>query len=303
MTDDEFTNQNFMLDVGGGHKLHVVDWGNKKAEAPFIYLHGGPGSHVKDKSKAIFNPKVQRVIFFDQRGCGESTPAGSRKNNTTADLAEDITKIAEHLKIDKFNLYGYSWGSTLALYYTINYPDRVKNTVVGGVFLGNNDFPEMLQRVKIFYPEAYAEILAATPAEQQKDITGYHIEKALNGTKAEQKRSAYTLDLLERALASYNYDLSVPENYADYDPAAKQIEISYISNNCFMPKDYLLRQAHKIKTPLYIVQGRADMVCPPAAAYALKKVTPQAKLFWGVSNHAPEHEILALMKEICELIG
>ena len=165
MTDDSFTNNNFMLSVGDGHTLHVIDWGNKDAATPFIFLHGGPGSKIKDHQKVNFDPTTQRVIFFDQRGCGESLPSGELRDNDTEHLAEDITKIADHLGIDKFYLFGYSWGSALALYYAITRSERVKGLVIGGVYSGANDLAEMTERLKTFFPDRYDRFLDATPAE------------------------------------------------------------------------------------------------------------------------------------------
>ena len=304
MTDDEFTNSNFMLPVGDEHKIHVVDWGNKTAEVPFLYLHGGPGGYIKDKSKKIFDPRKHRVIFFDQRGSGESLPTGALEHNTTDDLVTDITKILDHLKIKKVNIYGYSWGSTLALVYTIRHPERIKNVVVGGVYAGNNDYGgAFLTHCKTFFPEVYDKVLAMTPEEHRTDFISYHIDKALHGTIKEQKTSAYAITTIEAAICNNREDFSSSMNFEEFDPASARIEIHYISNNCFLEKDYILNNANKITAPVYIVQGRTDFVCPPDFAYALSKRIKNAKLSWAISNHAPEHEILSLQKTICDLIA
>src|SRR3954465_730458 len=111
MTPDEHTNQEFFIDVGDGHRLYVQDWGKANAKNPIIYLHGGPGNGCDNRDRKNFNPKLQRVIFHDQRGAGKSTPLGSLNNNDTQALVGDIEKIAEHLKLDKFILNGGSWGA------------------------------------------------------------------------------------------------------------------------------------------------------------------------------------------------
>src|SRR5687767_6064651 len=113
MTPDAYTNKEFFIEVGGGHQLYVCDWGNPKG-LPIIFLHGGPGGESKDGYKQSFDPTKHHVIFFDQRGCGKSLPYGSLKHNTTADLIQDINKIADQVKFKQFVLTGGSWGSCLA---------------------------------------------------------------------------------------------------------------------------------------------------------------------------------------------
>src|SRR4051812_19735118 len=129
MTPDQHTNQELMLAVGDGHELYIQDWGNSTAKTPIINLHGGPGSGSANRYRKYFDPNKQRVIFFDQRGAGKSTPFGSLEHNTTQDLVEDIEKIAQKLELDTFVLAGGSWGSTLALAYGIAYPKRVAGMV------------------------------------------------------------------------------------------------------------------------------------------------------------------------------
>lgn len=119
MNPDKYTSREFFLEVGDGHELYVQDWGNKAAETPIFFLHGGPGGGLKDGHKQMFDPEKQHVIFHDQRGCGKSLPHGSLEHNTTADLVNDIEKIAQKLKLDTFILTGGSWGSTLALAYAL----------------------------------------------------------------------------------------------------------------------------------------------------------------------------------------
>ncbi|MDR2063828.1 MAG: alpha/beta fold hydrolase [Candidatus Nomurabacteria bacterium] len=302
MNKDDFTNQELVLDVGDGHKLYVVDWGNKNARTPIIYLHGGPGGSVKNHSKNVFNPSTQRVIFFDQRGCGKSTPCGVRVNNTTEDLSSDITKIAKKLKIDKFYLHGYSWGSTLALYYAITQPEKLAGIVIGGVFSGSQkEILDMHENAKIFYPDVWDKVLSDTPAEYRSDPAAYHLGKALNGTKSEQKKSTYVMDYMESSLCNFD-DRIAPDNFDEYDPLGMQIELHYLANNCFMPDNFILDNAAKIKVPVYIVQGRFDMVCPPNFAHKISKVIPHAKLYWTTSNHKPEHEITAVFRAIFDAL-
>ena len=301
MTDDQYSNQIFKLKTDHGHELNVIDWGNKNAETSFIYLHGGPGGHVKDHHKENFNPLKHRVIFFDQRGAGESTPYGSLNHNTTEDLITDITKIADHFKLDQFNLYGYSWGSTLALAYAIATPSRVKNLVIGGVYSGENDFPDMLERLQTFFPEMYNTFIQNTPPAHRQDPIKYHQGKILNGTPSEQKISAYHIGNIEYTLM--NYDVMAPEPFEDFDPVPIIIETHYTANNCFLPKEYILKNASKITANTYIVQGRFDLVCPPDFAHQLTKKIKNSQIFYADSNHHSRHEIHSIFRTICALIS
>lgn len=291
MQKDSYTNSEFMLPVGEGHELYIVDWGNKTAKTTIIYLHGGPGGSMSDKAKAIFNPAIHRVIFFDQRGAGNSTPSGSLKNNTTQDLIEDITKIAKKLSIKKFYLYGTSWGSTLALAYATAYPKNVAGLVIGGVFTGSQQEINWLDQgyFKTFYPEVWQNYVDKTPKEFQNNPSAYHFDKALNGTTKEQKLSAYTYESVEGNLVRLD-DRFAPETYDNYDPSKIRIEIHYLANSCFMMDRHILDNAHKLTMPVHIVQGRYDMVCPPATAHELHSKLPTSKLYWTLSGHAVEHE-------------
>ena len=136
MTPDDHTNKEFYIDVGNGHRLYVHDWGNPKG-LPIIFLHGGPGAMVRDGAKMFFDPAVHHVVFFDQRGCGKSLPYGSLKHNTTADMVEDVTKIADEVKFKQFVIAGGSWGACLGLVYGIKNPKRVKAMVLRGIFTGS----------------------------------------------------------------------------------------------------------------------------------------------------------------------
>ena len=125
------------LDVGDGHKIYYEDWGNPNAPA-IMHFHGGPGGGFNDSHKLLFNPQKHRVIFFDQRGSGKSTPCASVENNTTQDLLSDTNKLRQHLKIDKMYLIGGSWGSTMCLTYALKYPEQVKGIIMWGIYLARN---------------------------------------------------------------------------------------------------------------------------------------------------------------------
>lgn len=297
MTPDNFTIKEHMLPVGNGHTLYVHDWGNKKAKKPIIYLHGGPGSSCKNKHKEQFDPTTQRVIFFDQRGSGRSTPAGKWHHNTTQNMAADITAIANHLDIDKFILSGGSWGSCLAIYYAISEPSRVHALVISGVFTGSQAEIEWVDKglFKTHFPDAWNDYLALTPKKYHANPSAYHFEKALGSDTNAAKKSAYAYNRLEGSVMSLD-DRSTPENFEEYDPAGTILEIRYLAKRCFMPDNYIVKRVSKLKMPIHIVQGRYDMVCTPAIAYEIAQKAPNATLTWVISGHKAEHEMATALK-------
>jgi proline iminopeptidase len=291
MNKDQYVLSEKMLDVGSGHALYVQEWGNPKASVPIIFLHGGPGGQVKNKHKGAFDPESQRVIFFDQRGCGKSTPYGSLKNNTTDELIEDISKIADEYKAKIFILHGSSWGSTLALAYALKYPERVGALVIGGVFTGSKNESEWIDNghFQSFFPDVWQAYLDRTPVKHQNDPSKYHFDKVVSGTAEEQKASAYAYDCLESGVVQLD-NRHEPEDFETYDPASMRIEMHYLAKGCFMPDRYILENAYKLTMPVYIVQGRYDMVCPPHTAYELRLSLPNSQLYWTLSGHKHEHE-------------
>ncbi|CAN5148871.1 prolyl aminopeptidase [soil metagenome] len=299
MQKDAYTNQELMFEVGDGHQLYVYDWGNKDAATPIIFLHGGPGSAVKDRYKGAFDPLVQRVIFYDQRGCGSSTPFGSLENNTTTDLVSDISKIADELGINTFILNGNSWGSTLALAYANANPERVTALVIGGIFTGSKVETDWVDQghFKTFYPEIWQKYVDSVPTEHRVNPSAFHFDKILNGTAEEQKLSAYAYERLEGGVMLFD-DRQQADYFEDFDPAGTRIEVHYLANGCFMPDRYILKNAHKLTMPVHIVQGRYDMVCPPTTAYEIHRSLPNSQLYWTLGNHVVEHEGQNLFRSI-----
>lgn len=291
MTPDEFTNQEFYLDVGDGHRLYVHDWGNANAKTAVIYLHGGPGYHCTDRNKTIFDPTTQRVIFHDQRGSGKSEPYGSLEHNTTQDLVADIEKLAEHLQLEKLIVTGGSWGSALAFYYAIAHPQRVSAMVLDGVLTLAQDEIDWISKgqFRTFFPEAWDAFVAVTPKNQQSDPADYHLKRILGEDIEEAKASAYAYQNLEGAVIKLD-DRFKPEDYADYDPAGTRLEAYYIANHAFVSDKYVFKNAEKLSMPIWLVQGRYDIIAPPYIAYELNQVLPNSHLIWTVSGHADSRE-------------
>ena len=286
MKPDKYTNKQFFLDVGDGHSLYVQDWGNPKA-MPILFLHGGPGSGTSDTHKQLFEPLTQRVIFFDQRGSGQSLPIGSLKNNTTQDLVEDIEAIAKKLKLNKFVITGGSWGSCLALAYSLKYPKRVEALVLRGIFTGSQKEIDFLDKgeFKSFYPDVWDRYVKTVPKEFKSSPGDYHIAKAFGQDESAAKKSIYAYSELEGSLIGLD-DRHTPQDFNDFDPTSTKVEMHYLVNKCFMPDRFILDNASKIKAPTWLVQGRYDMVCPPFAAYELNQKLPNSQLTWAKAGHS-----------------
>lgn len=302
MTPDTYTIKEYMLPVSDGHTLYVQDWGNKDVRIPIIALHGGPGSHTKDSHKLKFDPTKQRVIFFDQRGCGQSLPYGSLEHNTTADLVEDIEQIrATVLHTDRVILTGGSWGACLALAYALTYPDHVFGMVLNGIYTGSERENNWVDQgnFRAFFPERWEHYLATVPKSHQNHPTQYHFDRILRGSEKEQKASGQIYESLEASLLRLD-DTVIPLNPNDptYDPTGVIMEVHYLAQNCFLPERYILDHAHTLTMPIWLVQGRYDFVCPPETAYELSKVLPKGQLLWSISGHYPERSMNDVMKAL-----
>jgi proline iminopeptidase len=300
MTADEFTNQELMLDVGDGHTLYVHDWGNPKAKTPIVFLHGGPGSGNSDRYKLRFDPTQHRVIFHDQRGTGHSTPYGSLQHNTTQDLVEDIETIATRLKLNKFTLTGSSWGSTLALMYALKYPKRISQLIINGVFTASKSEIDWFEQgyFRIFYPDYWQKFVASAPKIHQKSPATYHIKRILGGNEAEAASSAQSYSELESSLMSIDERPHLDPS-GEFDPVPTKIEVHYIQNRCFMPSErYIMQQAHTLTMPVWIVQGRYDMVCPPVTAHELHQRIAGSQLIWTMAGHGNDRSNYDVMRTL-----
>ena len=299
MTPDEYTNQEFTLEVDKGHELYIQDWGNKNSKTPIMFLHGGPGSGCKDGHKQRFDPTKQRVIFHDQRGSGRSTPRGLLKRNTTADLIEDIERIAVRLRLHQFVLTGASWGSGLSFAYALRYPKRVKGMVLAGIFTGSQDEIDWVDEGswREFYPEIWEKYLAETPKIHRREPTDYHAKRILGRNEADAKHSAYAYATMTGAISSLD-DRHVPGNFDEFDPSAIRIEVHYLQKHCFLPDKHILKNAHKLTMPIWMIQNRYDMICPPITAYQLERALPDAQLVWTIGGHHNEREGWNVMRTI-----
>ena len=258
------------LRVNSIHNLYYEQYGNPEGK-PILFLHGGPGAGCSSFHRNFFNHKKYRVIFLDQRGSGKSTPYGETTDNTTNDLISDIELVRKKLEIDKWFIFGGSWGSTLALLYGIKYPKNCFGFLLRGVFLGTADeINWFLYGMKFFFPEAYEKFTQEIPIKYKKNILNWY-HKNLNSNN----------DKLVRRLASLwnQYEIScstlkyVDRKISSYESLGiAKIETHFFVNNCFLKKNYILNNLKGIlSTPCVIIQGRHDVICPPHNAINLSK--------------------------------
>lgn len=305
-TKDPFVRKSGHLAVGDGHKIYWEDWGNPKA-TPIVHFHGGPGAGFNDGHKVMFDPEKHRVIFFDQRGSGKSTPFAEVADNTTQKLIEDTEKLREHLGIDTWYVVGGSWGSTMSLTYAIAHPKRVKRIVTWGVYLARqfeNDFIAAGYG-RYNYPEAWERFIALVPEEHRKDgtaITQYYADKLYVKDARERQKYADEWTLWEASLVSLGYSKQKTEQAVLGDernlPIAR-LETNYFLNGCFIPKNYIIDTIDTIKhIPCYVVQGRFDNCTPPISAYELSKAYGEnLTLQWVSSGHKrSDPEMLVALK-------
>ena len=288
------------LDVGDGHTLHYAEYGNPQG-IPVVALHGGPGYWNTGKAIKNFNPEHYRVIAFDQRGCGKSTPRTKLENNTTQDLVADINTLREHLNIPSWHVYGSSWGTALALCYAIEYPENVKSLILCGIFLGDKQSAHWLQEkggASNLFPDAFQKYASLFQKEPKSFINAYY-EKLTTGTKEEQITAAKTALEWEATISSIGSPTTGEAPSFPALPEEEQAEIDeellslstilhyYGKNNFFLKEDHILKNTDKLKNiPLFMVHGRLDLICPSQSASKLKEQLPHAHLiFCPQGNH------------------
>ncbi len=270
-----------MIDVGDGHRVYVEQCGNPTG-IPVVVLHGGPGGGCSPAMRRYFDPEVYRVILFDQRGCGRSRPHASIKNNTTWHLVADIEVLRDHLDIDDWIVFGGSWGATLALIYAQTHPDRVLHLVLRGVFLATQSELDWFYGggAGKFWPDNWQRFLTPIPPEEHDDLIAAYHKRLFCGDLMVETRCARAWAAWENALASFHSGGITGESPGEYARAFARLENHYFTNKAFLDRDgQILQDMHKIDhIPGTIVQGRYDMICPPKAAWDLKKLWPAAQL-------------------------
>jgi len=272
-----------MLKVSELHTLYYEQCGNPNGK-PVVFLHGGPGGGVNPQYRRFFDPKVYRIVLFDQRGCGKSTPHAELTDNTTWHLVADIERIREHLHIDRWQVFGGSWGSTLALAYAQTHPDKVTELVLRGIFMLRRWELEWFYQkgCDALFPDAWESYLAAIPEVERGDLMSAYYRRLTSADPKLRVEAARAWSVWEAATSHLYQD---PDHIAssgedEFALAFARIECHYfVHGGFFEHDDQLLRNVERIrKIPAVIVQGRYDVVCPMRSAWDLHRAWPEAEL-------------------------
>jgi len=282
------------LEVTGGHRIWFEESGNPDGR-PVLFLHGGPGSSSKPDHRRYFDPSHYCIVLFDQRGCGRSMPSGGVEENTTAHLLDDIERLRRLLGVERWLLFGGSWGSTLALAYAQAHPARVERMILRGIFLASkSELDWYFVGLRQFIPEAWEALWSVAPAVPWPHLVRYY-EAALLG--AEAAVAAARWSAFETAVMSIG-DLqpmpAAPANVDDALIARARVQVHYLAHDCFLRPGQLLDDMPRIEhCPAVLLHGRQDFVCPPSTAFDLARRWPAARLTYvEQAKHASSHPAL-----------
>lgn len=272
------------LDVGDGHSLYWELCGNPQGK-PVVFLHGGPGGASSPDHRRQFDPDKYKILVFDQRGCGKSTPFASLDNNTSWDLVEDIEKLRTQVaKVDKWQVFGGSWGSTLALTYAQTHPERVTELVLRGIFLFQQYELDWLYTeggASSLYPDKWDQFVVPIPESERGNLLQAYRERLTSDDMDVQVAAAKAFAAWEGNVVTLLPNPDVMEEFTDPKKAIAiaRIENHYMVNKGWLDEGQLLRGADKLADiPGIIVQGRHDCCTPPRAAWALKQAWPNVDL-------------------------
>ena len=267
------------LAVEEPHEIWWSQSGNPDG-VPVLYIHGGPGAGCSPQANRFFDPDYYRIILFDQRGSGRSTPPACLENNTTDDLIGDIEQLRQHLSIDQWHVFGGSWGATLALSYTAEKSKRVLSMVLRGIFLLEQDGIDwLLYHNKNVFPEAWEQFVSIIPEDRHDDLLEAYYERLTSDDKKIQMEAAINWSLYESACASLipNYEIVTTDEQRAQALSISAIECHYFRNQLISKEDSLLNKIDKFRhIPSVIVQGRYDMICPIQSAHRLHNAWPEA---------------------------
>jgi len=272
-----------MLDAGDGHSVYWERCGTKGGK-PAVFLHGGPGGAISPKHRRLFDPKLYDVVLFDQRGCGKSTPNASLEANTTWHLVADIERLREMAGFDKWQVFGGSWGSTLALAYAETHPERVSELVVRGIYTLTRAELEWYYQfgVSQMFPDKWERFLAPIPEAERGDLMAAYRKRLVGSDRKAQVEAALAWSSWEGQTITLlpEPETSDPFSQDDYAVAFARIENHYFVHAGWLEEGQLLRDAHRLKDiPGVIVHGRYDMPCPAHFAWGLHKAWPKAEFF------------------------
>ena len=294
-----------MLDLDGRHRMYFEESGNPKGP-PVLFLHGGPGAGAAAAHRRFFDPAHYRIVIFDQRGAGRSTPLGEITDNTTPLLVADIEKLREHLGIKSWVVFGGSWGSTLALAYTEFHPERCTGLILRGIFLcRKSEIDWFLYELRNLFPEAWRAFSDPIPAAERGDLLSAYYSRLTSPDPAVHMPAARTWGTYEGSCSTL---MPSPETVAYFagdvvSLGLARIEAHYFKHDIFLPENYLLANVDRIRNiPGVIVQGRYDAVCPIVSADDLHRAWPEAEyhIIPDAGHSAWEPGICAALVRACE---
>lgn len=292
--------------MGDGHRIYCEQSGSRTG-IPVVVLHGGPGAGCSPAMRRFFDPKIYRVVLFDQRGCGRSQPSASVEANTTWHLVADIERIRSCLGIDRWIVFGGSWGAALSLIYAQHHPQRVAALVLRGVFTMTQAELDWFYGggAARFLPEQWRKFAAAMPEEERGDLIAAYGRRLFCGDRAREIHYARAWCNWESAASSLRSGDAAPYASDSYVRTFARIENHYFVNRGFLATDdYIMSRMPIIRDiPGAIIHGRHDLICPPVTAYRLAEEWPAAKLTFVAAGHALSEpaissEILRFMNEM-----
>jgi proline iminopeptidase len=270
-----------MLPVDDLHTLYWEECGNPQG-LPVLFLHGGPGGGLTPKHRQFFDPAVYRIVLFDQRGAGKSTPLGEHRNNTTPLLIDDIECIRQMLGIAQWLVFGGSWGATLALAYGQAHPQRCLGFVLRGIFLCTKaEIDWFMNGMRWLFPEVHDEFVKPIPPAERGDLLRAYQARLFSDDQSVSREAARTWARYEGSCVFLRPRPEAVEEFGSDAVALGlgRLEAHYFLHDGFLAEDQLIRNVDRIRhLPAVIVQGRYDVVCPPLSAYRLHQAWPEAKL-------------------------
>lgn len=269
-----------MLPLDGLHTLYWESVGDPDG-IPVVFLHGGPGAGSTPSHRRLFDPRVFRVVIYDQRGAGRSTPLGELRDNTTPHLIDDLERLRRHLGIDRWLVFGGSWGSTLAIAYAEAHPERCLGLVLRGIFLCRpSEIDWFLYGLGAIFPEVWERFAAHVPPAERHDLLAAYYTRLTDPDPAVHIPAAKAWSVYEGSCSTLLPSPETVAHFADKVVALglARIEAHYFRNNIFLPPNSLLENAHRLRgIPGVIVQGRYDVVCPVITAHELAREWPEAQ--------------------------
>lgn len=288
--------------------LHTMYWetSGNPAGVPVVFLHGGPGSGASPKHRRFFDPDAYRIVVYDQRGAGRSTPLGELRENTTPHLLDDLERLRRHLRIERWLVFGGSWGSTLALAYAEAHPERCLGLVLRGIFLcRKSEIDWFLYGLRNIFPEPWEKFAGFLPPEERVDLLASYHRRLADPDPAVHMPAAKAWSVYEGSCSTLLPSQETVDYFAGDVVALglARMEAHYFVNGIFLPENALLANAHRLRgIPGVIVQGRYDVVCPIVSAHDLVAAWPgvEYQVIPDAGHSAWEPGICAALVAACE---